>query len=289
MNGWRFLFLFLTAAATSTTFTVEFEWAAPHPHRETWIQMVSGNGHIVGTAHYDVYSGRDVYSSADGKTWKRASVQIGNSSYARVTYGNGTFLMTGGPTDQIYTSLTGEDWTSHRADTDSLWFGAVAAGNGTFVVAANNGAVLMSRDLQHWTRGEGITKRPLEIAFGNGRFVAVCEDGSVWASTDGAKWQLGNSPIKPPTIYWDAQSIPFVFSNGLFALNGEGGLFTSADGITWKLASAQGFRLSAAPDGFLGINQGVWKSSDGSNWTKLLDYPTIIQMATTSNSCAPRK
>lgn len=277
MNGWRFLFLlFTTVASISNSFGVDFEWAAPNSHRETWIQMISGNGHIVGTANFDVYSGRDVYSSADGKIWKRAPVQM-SGGYPRVTYGNGMFLMTGAPLDHIYTSLTGEDWTSRRADTDGLSFGAIAGGNGIVVVAAQNltanRSVLVSHDLEHWTRAEGITERPLEIAFGNGRFVAACENGSISVSTDGAKWQPGNSPIKPPDIYSFGQNIPLQFSNGLFALTAAQGVYTSADGITWTLASPKGFNLVAAPDGFLGINQGLWKSSDGSNWTKLFDYP----------------
>lgn len=158
------------------------------------------------------------YYSTDGLTFVKGL--LSNSSAQETNhcvgfaYGNGTFLMVGGPMDSsyggsIFTSKDGITWTRSTGP----FFATLGADQTTHVSLATN------------------------LAFGNGVFMGIEEDQdtgpyNTYTSTDGVTWTA--HPIS------GAWGNAIAASAGYFTLvYDSGAIYTTADdGVTWKLTSS---------------------------------------------------
>jgi hypothetical protein len=120
---------------------------------------------------------------------------------------------------------------------------AVICGNGLFVAVGENGTILTSPDGLTWTeRSSGTNSNLNGLTYGNGLFVAVGENGTILISPDGVAWTENKivDPSGPVSL------VQIVYGNSVFVAVGgpplSSFLYTSSDGINWKIASsAQAF------------------------------------------------
>jgi hypothetical protein len=176
-------------------------------------------------------------SDADTDNWN-VGTALPNTTFAALTYGNGTFVAVGGTggAGSAATSTDGASWVSRT--TPSLGAGSltgVAYGAG-FYVAINGGGneTLVSSNGIVWVAGGDLPATAVwtSIAYGNGRFVAIASGGrDVAVSYDkGVTWV--ESPAGLPGIEtWSTVK----YGQGLFMAVAEGSdiFATSQDGLTW--------------------------------------------------------
>jgi hypothetical protein len=193
--------------------------------------LVSGNGRFVAldTMH------TTLATSADGKTW-RATWQGGPAGGygAALTFAGGRFVA--GTATGIVVSADGENWQL-AYPAEHLQYGGAAWDGSQYLVAA----VDQEQHPVGFTSPDGVTWQTTPLAadpmgtltYGNGRFVALGErrvptgvSPYILTSTDGRHWEAG------PEVRFSWLR----FENGLFLgyWNGDGTLYTSADGLSWR-------------------------------------------------------
>ena len=145
-------------------------------------------------------SGGLIISSQDGKTWKTAATDWGNSnrSAENLAYGNNKFIATGEYGNIAYSSDNGANWTI--LDTEKRPFGNSSVKN---------------------------------IVFGNGKFVAICDDllNTVAYSTDGENWTAVTSQ---PVPFFANSPKCITYGDGIFIGGGSFKFEYSRDGISWS-------------------------------------------------------
>jgi hypothetical protein len=230
--------------------------------------MASGNGRIVGIT--DGFGGRSVYVTRDGRNWTQPP-SAPKVWLEDIKYLDSSFVAVGAG-DSIFTSPDGENWTTHPVPIPFSHFYSVAHGNGATVAVGYYGQAVVSTDLTHWTvlndfRGESTSA----VAFGNGLFIAQSY-WKIWTSPDGFNWTERQGP---PLGNYSS----LVFSAGRFAMLAVSKLgeywatFTSTDGARWVQSGPSTHQLLATENGFLGVGNGLFKSSDATTWQRLLDFP----------------
>jgi hypothetical protein len=209
-----------------------------------WYDVTYGNGLFVAVSTDGTHR---VMTSPDGITWATSSAAI-NNSWQSVTYGNGLFVAVSATTTStstaVMTSTDGISWMSSSASGSNGWR-AVTYGNGLFVAVGDSGAVMTSHDGITWTaRNASESNNWQEITYGNGLFVALATSANnqVMTSPDGITWTS-----RP--VYVDRTVGEFLYGlgygDGLFVVGGATSffgkpskIFTSVDGINWKILSA---------------------------------------------------
>ena len=148
--------------------------------------------------------------------------QIG--SLNAVTFANGVFVAVG-EAGTIATSADGIVWTLRNSGT-SNGLSAITFGDNTFIAVGAGDTIVTSPDGLTWTTVSSGTSSDLSgVAFGNNTFVAVGY-GTIITSGDGATWI--ERPVEPSSYYSG-----ITFGKNLFVVtSGEGGIYTSSDGIT---------------------------------------------------------
>lgn len=195
-------------------------------------------------------------SNDEAKTWQ-PSAWI--SRYAGVSYLRDRFfaLATGSTTTPpMATSKDGRNWTPifpglSGGFVDAAFGNGVYVATGVLVDSSGTAQPLMgfSEDGSSWQIRTNLSFFPRWVAFGNGRFLAV--DTSAGAgpqfsvSANGVDWTRVESDFPPPDPScqancpgWSGFGRPCVQDNlFVFSANppsGEGQIFTSADGISWR-------------------------------------------------------
>jgi hypothetical protein len=208
--------------------------------------------------------------STNGRSWR--VIQTNELGFHSIAAAAGRIVVTA-DAGSIFVSSDGERWmTANSSGTDALR--GVVYGNGLWVAVGDRGSILTSSDAENWAvLNEAIGSRfhLTAVAFGDGRFVAVGGDHLAYAfcSSDGLKWT--RTPLQP-------SSIPFAvaYGNGRFIAIGNAlRTYLSTNGQDWRstehvgmggrsLTYAQG-RFLAAGDG------GIFSSHDGLTWVS--DFP----------------
>lgn len=298
---WSFLLCAALAAAFSTTARAAADHYWQDVRATVSLHDLATDGRVyVGGGGLE---GNGLWISSDLKTWTRANLPatVGNS-ISSVAYENGTFIAV---SNTIITSSDGISWTVADVPvTLDHQYSAVTYGNGVYVVVGSNvdsaePVVLTSADGNVWTRQKAGVPAPADtyitfngVAWNGTRFVAVgtfIRDGTastidvIITSTDARNWSQMSLPGDGKYgLTWSSYNDGLAYGNGTFVAGGGGGVYTSADGLTWAahtmlddfwataIEFAHGiFIAPALTYGPLGGHQqtGYLFSTDGVSWT----------------------
>jgi hypothetical protein len=261
--------------------------------------LTYGNGTFVAVGWQGL-----VLSSTDGINWTEGSVDWTEATSAKdlyaITYGNGVFVAVGWE-GLVLSSTDGISWTEGSAGTTDTLNG-VAYGNGTFVaVGYHLGHTFTSSDGKDWT----VTHEDLSaqctyngpsnptcmlntVTYGNGKFVALGEYGYHAESADGITWTGGYgygmnySGDAPSGIESIAYAKGIFVAVGKSQVSARGVIYSSSDGLNWKLRYLQPSPTSLADLGngdgcssvtygngtFVAVGKYVFMSGDGITWSK---------------------
>lgn len=152
--------------------------------------------------------------------------------------------------------------------TAGISFKNIAVNGSIWVAVGDNGIIATSLDGYYWTlRSEGIYESLNGIIWSGGFFVAVGRKGTVLTSPDGVVWTEQASGSDNPLL-------DVCWSGSLFVAAGWNGVvLTSPDAITWtEYTIGQTFySLIWVNDKFYAVGSGIFTSTDGENWVKILD------------------
>lgn len=239
-----------------------------------------------------------VMTSPDGVTWTTNTTVASsfNAQLMDVTYGGGTWVVSGFSNPRILTSTDGLNWTQ-RSTPGFSTPGRITYGAGRFVAAGSSANILTSTDGTTWTSISipGATNGIIDgVTFANGKFVAVGRDSSFTAaafvSTDGTTWTASNA------IAGTSNSTGFIDvagnANGFVAVGGSF-VYSSPDGMTWTARtnvmplaprqmdnnrdSASGLAFAGTMFFHLGNYGSIATSTDGAAWT-LRSKGTIAEL-----------
>jgi len=207
--------------------------------------------------------------STDGITWTVKDTEVSG----RLSFSNGRFFASGGElSSSLATSTDGENWTT-VVNTQGQINGPVY-GNGRWVFVTRyysgvGGNIMYSTDGVTWTAANVPTRIDFNaVAYGSGKFIAMDRDGRMAYSADGVTWTVPSGTYgngvraiaygngKFVKIGWDHSSYSedglswtfvdfFGLGNGVathivydgrkfVAVDYDGRMATSADGVTWK-------------------------------------------------------
>lgn len=237
-----------------------------------------------------------LWYSTNLTNWARDSVPTGSGlPYATVIWDGSRFLASA---NGILTSPDGVNWTLVYSDPSaSPYLTAVLYANGVYLAAGsdNNGAVLLrSTDGQTWTPettgldNSGTTTYVLSaIAYGNGLFVAGGQEDSpttaqdiILTSPDGVNWTqqvLPNGGDDGFAVTGAGNGA--AYGSGTFFVGGNGGGYTSSDGVNWtanpfswiafNIAFENGEFVGAGTDytNYPLMDAAAFTSADGVNWS----------------------
>lgn len=209
-------------------------WEAGTPDPEIEFRDVAiGPGIIIAVGHL-MSNGSDddrarILRSVDGLHWTTNSVAPGNN-LSRVVRLPDRFIALGDD-GNFWSSETGEDWVSVAAASD-INLQCVAEGGGRVVALGDDNQVLISESGGEWRVLSSLTgDRFRSVVYGRDAFVAVVEDGKLLHSVDGVDW---NVVLHTGVPVASDQRRKLYFADGLFVALGVGaGVFVSSDGRDW--------------------------------------------------------
>jgi len=191
------------------------------------------------------------YTTTDGSTWEKSTIKDG--SVASLAAGSGEFVAVGAK--EISGNVSDGDALAWRSSDGSHWTPAT--------VDKSAGALM----------GAVVYARGTFVAVGGIEAADLSMTGVIWHSTDGLAWQATVLPshsrlsgLTPTT-------------SGFIALDGDGEVWSSGDGVSWvdsgALPEASG---EGSPDPFAVASDGTrvialgrfgetWISDDGTHWT----------------------
>ena len=232
----------------------------------------------------------EVWTSPDGKTWTRASVDGGNGAAMSLVYRvAGGFVAIGtsryafnagtGGGIAIWTSPDGTHWTRlpQSESPTGLDIISVAHGNGRYVAvgqAVKPGSSTAGVHLPIWTSSDGVHYQVIAPALGvptsdatvaqvtwtGSAFVAVGDEPTVgsyaWRSTDGLHWQAVElQPFGPATPGTTAGGIAQTLT-GLLAVGAVGGVGGSMNGALWESSDGRTWQEVTMPALFDNVDLG---------------------------------
>jgi len=180
-----------------------------------------------GHAGYVALSPGNIYTSPDGRTWRKTPV---DTPLRDVVYGNGVYLIAG-DFSTLMASRDGVTWENVSPQTTFDGWTRVFFLNGHFLAFKYN-SPWVSEDGYRWTRGENpSTALVAGAAYGNGLYVAVVGGGGfeVITSTNGLTWS------RNPVSFLNLHDVAYG-PEGFIAVGGAaiGGLIVrSSDGRNW--------------------------------------------------------
>jgi len=227
-----------------------------------------------------------------------------------VTFGNGIFVLVtllGG----IFTSVNGITWQS-RTSGVSVPLNAITYANGKYVAVGKSGTVVYSTDAVSWTNKSISSFDLLGIRYlttsGGSSYIATAANNKVYYSSDAVTWNrsLVDSFVGVATdgtsayaltswgdVYKNSYGVLnyissiasnienftniYYSSNAFMALTGSGGIYVSADAITWTTLSS-GVATSLNTTYYDGTTSWVTVGNGG----KILTNTTISTTATTT-------
>jgi len=243
--------------------------------------LTYGKGRFVATGNPDC-----VVVSEDGEDWRIVNAPSGSMS---VEFGNVTFLAPNA--SNFMKSTDGLNWTSTRQPGDFPVWGKEGAGhvrktvfgNGVFVCVGEQ-RLSVTEDGETWKHNEIFTadQKPgrFVLLFGNGMFVWLTQERGALRSENGIDWTpITSFPDLGSDVKWGQSG---VFDGEKFIVmpdykyNEQGNIYSSTDGINWKIMTAdvKSARFSTAGAGLLLQNDGWSKSFNyskdaGKSWKKV--------------------
>jgi hypothetical protein len=265
----------------------------------TWTQRAAGGDTIsavarsgntfVALTEENLLPGRRVLMSTDGYTWSHPAY-TGSPPSGDIVFGNNLFVAVG-TFSTIATSPNGIAWTQRLSCSCFEDFLSVAWSGSAFVAVGDPGIVRRSSDGITWTipttppvLGTGALSKLRSVAASGTTFVAVGMNsttlkGAIFYSVDGGvTWTAATvtpvSDFEFERVAWDGTR----FLAMSFGTVGNGGTWTSTDGITWSHVTATlTAQLTPTPGGatpYIGTN-GVGNmktSSDAATWTDRYNF-----------------
>ena len=116
-------------------------------------------------------------------------------------------------------------WRLRHPEPAGQQYTSACYGGGKYVVFAEEGTVMLSEDLNQWTRHPG-PSGIRGLTYGQGLFVAVGTGGRILTSLDGANWTARNSGA-------NRELTSVAYGNGIFIGVGDHVRLQSRDGIVW--------------------------------------------------------
>jgi hypothetical protein len=257
-----------------------------------WVAVGDGN------------TGQKICYSYDGKSWYYATGGFGTSSGRRVVWNGTKFLaagLSGGNGDILFSSSNGITWTRETgldAFTTSIW-SLNWTGNRWIAGSNTGGNIFWSTDGISWTASTNSSA--IFGAFGipgigsNGTILTAVNINGItgYSVNDGTTWTAGTAPT-----YLVSASNCFIIWCGApinkFVITGNNQasdkLLLSSDGINWV---STGFNFNAimttgqnitsgcwngsyfyfgCTQGNLSYNGAIFRTSDFTNYTKVLSY-----------------
>jgi len=171
------------------------------------------------------------------------------------------------------------EWGPRVAPGSGYALNAIAFGNGVFVAVGGNGTILVSADGVNWTNSSpGNYGELRNVHFLNGEFNVVGNTTNLFRSVNGTNWTV--LPF-PGGSSWD-----IAYGNGCYVVVGST-TFASTDSVNWVPAAP---RVNVFPPGVKVValdciafgagkfitmprevnypqEQGIFHSTDGTNWT----------------------
>lgn len=208
---------------------------------KNWTSINISEGALTGCAYGNgkfitvVYDTSTVYVAdlSPKNIWKEAAVF--KNKLEGIRFINDRFFAVGEKGFLAY-SIDGVTWYEVTSITDTNIID-ITYGNGKYVAVGMNGLVIYSINGKDWfdTSSEDFTVNYRHVIFGNNIFVAGCQYGKVRYSYDGITWNDGIAPEGATESGWIRG---FAYSNNRFILvryAGSGEVWSSEDGINWKL------------------------------------------------------
>jgi hypothetical protein len=269
--------------------TDSINWSNTNALFDTWSSVTYGNGKFVAVSKYGTTS--NVMYSSDGNMWSNVTTGTTSNSWNSVSYGNDRFLAISSTSNVMY-SLNGIDWTTGVST--GLNSNCLTYGGGYFACPSSNSsvsAVSISTNGQSWQNlSLNYTPRVYAgITYGDSGFVAVSSTGLLLGFVP-TFWinpvQVANS-TKLNSVNWS----DLAYGNGSFVAVGQGLIQTSLDyGNTWSSFAVSNTFTSVAYSSNLGkfvalpgfFGDGVYTSTDSSNWTLSQTLPSGVPSAPTS-------
>jgi hypothetical protein len=224
------------------------------------------------------YGGRRA-SSHDGVTWEHDQELAPNGGddwtlLCDVAFGKGVFVAVGGGDQYAPYQVTrdGKTWKEIRPGWKGR-IGHIAFGKGRFV--AGGGTLSISEDGEHWKLGakipyaKGVHLR--HIIYGNGVFLGA---GDCWSKDAG--WYRVVTPDGESVNHFETGKLPvrgLAFGARRFvAVQGDGSIESSADGVTWERAELEpdkgsGSVLWTGKQFVVSGGKAALVSPDGRSWT----------------------
>jgi len=264
-------------------------WSNANALFDTWSSVTYGNGQFVAVSNYGTTS--NVMYSFDGNMWSNVTTGTTSNSWNSVSYGNDRFLAISSNATSMY-SLNGVDWVD--GGSPGVSSNCIAFGDEYFVCPSSNSsvsAVSISTNGQVWQE-LSLNYTPgvyAGITYGDSGFVAVSSTGlllgfipTFWVNPT----QVANS-TKLNSVSWS----DLAYGNGSFVAVGHGLIQTSLDyGNTWSSFAVSNTFTSVTYSSNLGkfvalpgfFGDGLYTSTDSSNWTLSRTLPSGVPSALTS-------
>ncbi|MDU4694431.1 MULTISPECIES: sialidase family protein [Paenibacillus] len=250
---------------------------------------------LIWTGKHYLGVGNGIYTSADGVNWTKQAKSPTGIELKTIVKGHNMYIVTGASatTEGIdknvaYTSKDGATWTkvdlsSLQANIYTLYpvksgFAGIASNNmqghadGTYSIYTTDGKTWSYRLI-----GTSLGGDFNAIATNGKRTVAVGLSGSVVYTDDGKTWRSSN-PFSYKSKIGRAHLFDVVWGGNKFVAAGNGGIYYSADGSSWKQAKVPfsdqygGLRNILWTGKFYVASDqvyGVYTSKDGLTWKRV--------------------
>ena len=249
------------------------------PTNTTFWTLLATGGAITYTSINDVTFGNGIFvlitllggifTSVNGITWQSQTSGVSTPLNA-ITYANGKYVAVGKAGLVVY-STDSITWTNNTiSNFDLLGIKYLTTSSSAYVATAANNKVYYSSDAITWSRA--LVDSFVSVATDNTSAYALTSWGDIYKNTYGVLSYISSiaTGIENFTnIYYS--------TNTFMALTGSGGIYISADAITWTTLSS-GVTSS--------LNSTYY---DGTTWTTvgntgvILTNTTISTTATTTN------
>ncbi|NMO94305.1 WD40/YVTN/BNR-like repeat-containing protein [Paenibacillus lemnae] len=254
----------------------------------------AGINDLVWTGKQYLGVGNGIYTSKDGVTWKKQSKSPAGVQFQSIFTNGKTYIAVGSASGSLssgqvsYTSSNGASWAkhdiSHVASVYTMYpvsggFAGIGS-NKVDGISSDGTYALFTSDGKKWsyrlagTSGSGDFRG---IATNGKRTVAVGLDGSVVYTVNGSQWKSSH-PFSFSERLGRAHLFDVAWGAGKFVAVGNGGVYVSADGVSWKSVRVPfkdqygGLRqILWTGKFFVASDQvyGVYTSKDGLKWTKV--------------------